>query len=81
MMKDFDLDDMLIPIKLDISDLNMICSYVVTTNNQLISRTLLEKTKEFFTKLDKKLYQFDEQLIGRINFITYALKARMDNGI
>lgn len=67
-----------VPLKFDIETLNMIISYLLTTNNKLISRGHIVNIKQLFDLVDMKLYENSDTLEMRVNFIKRALEARLD---
>lgn len=60
----------------DMTTLNMICRYVISTNSQ-VHRSQLINIKTFMDKADPKQFGDDYEKIKRIEFINRALDARL----
>ena len=63
-------------IKFDITELDLICAYVVS-DNKAINRTGINNIKRVFTMMDKTYYQDNPQAMARISFIMKGLDARL----
>lgn len=63
-------------LDLDLSSLNLFCSYLVSSNKN-IKRSQVINIRKFFDVLDLTAYSDDERQ-KRINFIMRALEARLD---
>lgn len=68
-----------IPMKFDISMLNMLIGYIFKKSTQ-ISRKSLMKMKKLFEIIDASNFEDNEQLEARFNFIISALQAKLDEG-
>lgn len=69
-----------IPLKLDITMLNMMIGIIFKKNSLLITRKHLVNMKKLVDIIDDTIYQTDEGINSRFQFIKRALDARMDKG-
>lgn len=65
-----------IPLKLDIDTLDMIVSYLFTDSG-FITRGCVASVKKLFDMLDMRLYESDDSLEARVNFIKRVLEAKL----
>jgi len=69
-----------IPLKFDITMLNMLVGYLFKKSAQITRKSLTSMNK-LFTIIDERVYEGNEQLEARLNFINRALKARLELGM
>lgn len=72
--------DFKLPIKFDISMLNMFIGYIFKENASNITRKSLSIMNKLFKLLDNNVYAGEPQLEARIEFINNALDAKLDKG-
>lgn len=75
---DIDIDKK-IPLKFDITMMNMIIGYLFKRSVQ-INRKSLTNMKHLFDVIDETVYENNEQMEQRFNFIIKALEAKVDKG-
>jgi len=68
-----------IPIKFDISMLNMFIGFIFKKSVQITRKSLMNM-KRLFAVIDESIYENSDQLQARIEFINKALEARLDKG-
>lgn len=68
-----------IPLKFDITMMNMFIGYLFKRSVQ-INRKSLNNMKRLFDVIDESIYDNNEQMEQRFKFITKALEARIDKG-
>lgn len=68
-----------VPIKFDISMLNMFIGYIFKKSAQITRKSLMNM-KRLFDVIDTSIYEDNEQTEARVNFIINALKARLVEG-
>lgn len=73
------MEEKKIPLKFDISMLNMIVGCLFKKSVQL-NRRSLTNMKKLFDKIDPRAYEGNEKLESRFEFINKALEARLDKG-
>lgn len=66
-----------IPLKFDISMLNLFIGYLFKKST-LITRKSLNNVKKLFELIDDRIYDGNEQLEARINFINKAIDAKLN---
>lgn len=80
MMKKYNnSNDKKIPIKFDITMLNTIIGYVMKKTT-IVSRRSLINAKQLFDIIDERIYDGDDKLYARIEFIKRVLEARIEKG-
>ena len=73
-------DDFKVPMKFDISMLNMFIGYIFKKNSSNITRKSLSLMHQLFGYIDERVYSNDPQLDARITFINNALDAIIVKG-
>lgn len=73
-------DEFKIPMKFDISMLNMFIGYIFKKNSVNITRKSLSLMWKLFSIIDTRVYEGDPQLEARITFINNALDAMVVKG-
>lgn len=68
-----------IPIKFDISMLNMFIGYIFKKSVQITRKSLMNM-KKLFDVIDESIYENNDQLEARIEFINKALEAKLKLG-
>lgn len=68
-----------IPIKFDLSMLNMFIGYIFKKSTQ-ITRKSLTNMKRLFDVIDTSIYENSDSMQARIEFIMKALEAKLDKG-
>jgi len=68
-----------IPIKFDLSMLNMFIGYIFKKSVQ-ITRKSLVNMKRLFDVIDESIYENNDQMQARLEFINKALEAKLDKG-
>lgn len=76
---DYKKKDVKLPIRFDISILNMMIGYLFKSSIQ-VTRRSLKNLKQLFDILDTSIYQNNEKMSTRIDFIKNALEARIEKG-
>jgi replicative DNA helicase len=69
-----------IPIRMDISMMNMIIGVIFHKNSLQITKKSLTNIKKLFDMIDSNVFQNNEQLEARFNFIKKALEAKIEKG-
>lgn len=69
--------DLLIDVKLDITQLDTMCSYIIS-ENRAIHRGHLINMRNLFAIINMNLYANDTELLKRIEFIDKGLQARLE---
>jgi len=72
-------EDRKIPLKFDVTMLNMLIGYLFKRSVQ-INRKSLSIMKQLFDVIDETVYENNEQMEARFKFIVKALEARVDKG-
>lgn len=73
-------DEFKLPIKFDITMLNMYIGYIFKENASNITRKSLSIVNKLFSIIDVSVYSGEPQMEARINFIKNALDAKLDKG-
>lgn len=73
-------DEFRIPIKFDITMLNMYIGYIFKENAANITRKSLSIVNKLFSVIDNSVYIGEPQMEARIEFIRRALEAKLDKG-
>ena len=68
-----------IPIKFDISMMNMFIGYIFKKSVQ-VTRKSLNNMKRLFDIIDENIYSGNDQMEARFEFIKKALEAKIDKG-
>lgn len=75
----FDIEEKKIPIKFDISMLNMFIGFIFKKSVQ-VTRKSLTNMKKLFDIIDLSVYEGNEQMEARVEFIMKALNAKLVEG-
>jgi len=70
-----------IPISIDLTELDLICAYVLNTETAYITYATLSNIKNLFDLIDMRFYETHEPKMARVHFIKEALKLRIDEKI
>lgn len=68
-----------IPIKFDLSMLNMFIGYIFKKSVQVTRKSLMNM-KRLFDIIDESIYENSEQMEARLEFINRALEAKIEKG-
>lgn len=66
-----------IDVKFDITELDLMCSYVLSENAS-IKRSNITNLKNLFNIIDMSVYGNDQERLARIDFILKGIEARLD---
>lgn len=78
-MKNNVIEETKIPLKFDITMMNMLLGYLFKSSVQ-ITRKSLSNMKQLFDVIDESVYENNEQMEQRFIFIKKALEAKVDKG-
>lgn len=68
-----------IPIKFDLSMLNMFIGYIFKKSTQITRKSLMNM-KRLFDVIDESIYENSDSMQARLEFINKALEARLTKG-
>lgn len=74
-----DIEEQKIPIKFDISMLNMLIGYIFKKSVQITRKSLMNM-KRLFDVIDINVYVGNEAMEARVEFIKKALEAKLEKG-
>jgi len=72
--------DLKIDIQFDITELDLMCSYIVSENRS-IRRAHIINMRNVFLMMNMSNYGDDKERIGRINFIMKGIEARLEHNL
>ena len=78
--KKFNTDDIKIDIKFDISQLDLLCAYVVS-NDPLIKRSNLNNLATIIKVINLDNYKGDKGLLDRLDYISKGLDAKLNKNL